>query len=234
MTKRETYIAATRALLNERLQGLLLVESPERHLHHKELPSWVPDLTSRQSLAAINIMIFAADFKAAPWAEPKIRFIKSVTDDVLVLNGVCIGTITETSSWQIGPHRRGDSRDHFTLIDWDPCCKRLGPSSSWSTTLNTGLLMTPKPPAATILNTSWGPRWGEAGDSIIIAQGCCVPLVLRNQAPHNVFVGACLLLQGKLIDSGKMSTDPGFSDIMRGSAWEEVGKTPHEEEFHIR
>lgn len=64
-------------------------------------------------------------------------------------------------------------------------------------------------------------RWGN------------LPLVIRKDGDFYLFVGACLLIDSELADEPDIQTDPGFSDIMRGSVCKDIGKSSRLDEFLI-
>lgn len=89
------------------------------------------------------------------------------------------------------------------------------------------------------LNTSWAPHRTEVGDIIVVAMGCCVPLVLRRDGEGYLFVGMCWLITSRILTrvrggSPGFDTDPGFEEIMRGGIWREVGAAGRLEKFRIR
>jgi hypothetical protein len=88
----------------------------------------------------------------------------------------------------------------------------------------------------TFANTSWGPYWVERENIIIVAKGSWLPLVLRRCENYYIFIGACWLIDSQLRDRfiTEIDDDPGFSSVMRGSVWDEVGKSCQEEKFYIR
>lgn len=76
----------------------------------------------------------------------------------------------------------------------------------------------------------------EIGDIIVMARGSHVPLVLRAYKDLYIFVGGCWLVDGTLEEGFLRSPapiDPGFSSVMRASAWDEVGGLCQEQEFCI-
>jgi hypothetical protein len=85
----------------------------------------------------------------------------------------------------------------------------------------------------TLLNASWGPYFTEIGDIITVATKSNLPLVSRRDGDLYLFVGASWLIDSQLLVEPDFENDPGFSDIMRGSVCNEIGKTCHVEEFHI-
>jgi hypothetical protein len=82
---------------------------------------------------------------------------------------------------------------------------------------------------------SWGPYWGKVGDIIAVVRGSSIPLVLRKSGKHYLFVGACWLIDSELQGTGiPGQDDPGFSDIMRGALWDEIGKSCKLERFWLK
>jgi hypothetical protein len=74
----------------------------------------------------------------------------------------------------------------------------------------------------------------ELGGIIIVAKGSRTPLILRRFESHHLFVGGCWLIDKQLGENFHQApVDPGFSNIMTGSVWDEIGKGRQEEEFYI-
>jgi hypothetical protein len=75
----------------------------------------------------------------------------------------------------------------------------------------------------------------KRGDIIIVAKGSSLPLVLRKTGDYYLLVGGCFLIDSQIShfgeDQGRAFTadGPGFSSIMRGSVWDEVGISREEE-----
>lgn len=82
---------------------------------------------------------------------------------------------------------------------------------------------------------SWGPYWGKVGDIIAVIGGSTTPLVLRKSGKHYLFVGACWLIDSELQGTGMPGQDdPGFSDIMRGALWDDIGHSCQLERFWLK
>lgn len=121
ISKQAVYISTARALLQKDLKVLLLVESPYRKVEVQaisqkgdKLPSWVPDFETRQSATAFNILIYNANFAAAPPGPPELRF----EDDILILKGIYIATVTKTRlvHTEIDPSK--DMGNRMTLFQY--------------------------------------------------------------------------------------------------------------------
>jgi hypothetical protein len=229
---RSVYTTTTRILIRMGLAVLLIVASSMRPvgMSSQHLPSWVRDFTTPQSLIDHNILQYSPGFTAAPYNSPRLRF--SEKNDELILTGVYVATVTSTLPAKVPGTMATEVDKDMKLITYT-CTPRQVNKSFKELSSAQRVASSSGGCTATFLNTSWGPFWTVSGDIVIIARGSKVPLVLRRCEDYHFFVGGCLLIIGELRDFTDPK-DPGFSSIMRGSVWDEVGKSYYEEEFFIR
>lgn len=230
-SKRALYTATTQQLLRVSLEALFAVESPDRSISlAHELPSWVPDFSTRNHVIAEAALLNFDDFSASPEG-PDIMFSSRPYGDILILIGVYVAIVNGVYETEANSTSQTEDHRVVRLITYnaDPALRYK------LTTKNPRPLTRRKKVAPTPWNTSWGPYWVEVGDIIIVAKGSSFPLVLRRFRDYYLFVGVCWLIDSQIRERATFSAeDPGFSDIMRGSVWDEVGKSRQEEQFHIR
>jgi hypothetical protein len=157
---------------------------------------------------------------------------------MLILKGVYVAIVTDVYGAEImsANQAREDKTLELKLIRYtnDPAARcNTSKIELWPSTRGE------EKPAPTPENTSWGPYWVEVGDIIIVVKGSFLPLVLRRTSDYYLFVGACYLIDSQIFqveeEGGRAFTadDPGFSSIMCGSVWDEVGKSRQEEQFYL-
>jgi len=220
-----------------------MVESVGRTISsNQELPSWVPDFSDRQRAFPQFMWLYHEDFNAGTYNPKYEKIIKSAgppfvqtNSKVLSIKAVFAATVTGIRRTKIPLDKDDEDLNDITLIryDQDPDHRdRKPPYDPWPSN-------EPGKPDVTYLNTSWAPYRTEIGYIIVVAMGCCVPLVLRRGGAGYLFVGMCWLITSQILrnvrgGSPGFGTDAGFSDIMRGGIWSEVGSTRRLEKFHIR
>ncbi|KAH6723599.1 hypothetical protein BKA61DRAFT_727461 [Leptodontidium sp. MPI-SDFR-AT-0119] len=98
MSKRATYTATMQSIFER--DALLLVESPQRPISSMELPSWVPDWTTQQTLLAMHLAADLKKFNTVPVSDEfplgslrKQEEPYSFRGDTLVLQAIHVGTI---------------------------------------------------------------------------------------------------------------------------------------------
>lgn len=204
------------------LISLLWVESPQRPITGNELPSWVPDWTTEQSLCAWSILAastlgsaisyVAGDKNNALETIKRVGF--SFEEDALVLSAVYIGVVTCVSTYNLQFASRNENQQMMKLFDYGQVQKELDES------------VTPEvhTQVRNIYNTSWGPFWVERGDITIISATCAIPIIIGRDGDSYLLVGGCWLIDSELqgVEKDKLLYDPGTSSIMRGSAWDET------------
>jgi hypothetical protein len=196
-SKNEVYLQTAMSIIfsSSNLKfALAAVESPDRPISAGELPSWVPDWTTKQSLAAFFVHGLGECFDAYQ-DSVRDRFhddkgiLISPDKGILTLRGVYVATVTHTHIteliYDIPP-------DLVKLIRYDrelSMCGRLPGLGIWPTEAE----------SVTVMNTSWGPWWTEVGDIIIVATLCGIPLVLRRYRDDSyVFIGCCWLIDSQV------------------------------------
>lgn len=149
----------------------------------------------------------------------KMRFVtqNSGSPDTMIISGICVGVVSNTFRFDldIDAAWSDNMNSMITLFHYQKTSserRHTGPFTASNT--------------MTLLNASWGPPKIVTGDIIIVSNVCNVPLVLRYATASTFhFVGGCCLvdsvLQGVADEFADLATDPGFSDIMHGSAWDE-------------
>jgi hypothetical protein len=238
-SKRAVYLRTTRMLRlhSSLLSVLLAVESPDRPIASRpELPSWVPDWTTKQMLVPRFIEELANEFSAnRGLSVTDVSYSTgSPSPNILIIRGLYVGVVTGT---HVAPLLHdGDTDDKIKLIRYDRNPQKrhnISPSR---------LTPWPAPDASATVNlsnTSWGPWWAEVGDIIVVAAGSTVPSSKTSTSPPPssaspaqnpeqsqrtyLLVGSCLLIDSQLRTlglTGNLSDEPGFSRIMFGSAWE--------------
>jgi hypothetical protein len=237
-SKRAVYISATREVFHKSLFILLMVESPRRRVYlSDDLPSWVPEFSTPQHPIANFVALRSSFFRASPEG-PEVQFSSHPSREILILKGVYVAVVTDVyiAEFKNADQAREDETLELKLINYNDY-----PAARWKST-KVDLLPSPcgeRKRAPTPENTSWGPYWVEVEDIIIVAKGSSLPLVLRRTSDYYLLVGACFLIDSQILqielDQNLSFTadDPGFSSIMRGSVWDEVGKSRQEEHFHI-
>jgi hypothetical protein len=220
----ELYTNTMKQLLREsRKNALLLVSSHERPISGKALPSWVSDWTTSLSLVARTMYSVASGFDAPRSSNMKpAHSLVSFDDNTLVLQGRPIGVVTRTSFSDVVfglGELENEYHDKLKLFKYEqhPSLKQPGDQILPDDTLDTA------DPPMTMKNSSWGSYWAETGDIIIVSQACTIPLIIRKHGDAYLFVGGCWLVDSELRKGqrdAKATEDPGFSTIMRGSAWD--------------
>lgn len=152
--------------------------------------------------------------------------------DVLTIKGIWVGTVTSVHLSTAPIRHENERMRDFKLIKYKN-------SQAIRQGVPRGVEEPQDPrnqfnPESTILNTSWGPYGAVKGDVIIVANGCPLPLVLREFERGYLLVGGCILIVSSIKNLVNFQADdPGFSDLMRGSAWKELGSVYHLQEFNI-
>lgn len=142
----------------------------------------------------------------------------SVSPDTLIISGVDVGVVTEISHFDLDIDSAW-SDNLFSMIRLFHY-RKVDSNDVFPGTLRASL------EAMTLLNASWGPPKIEVGDIIIVSNASSVRLVLRQTANSSFhFIGGCCLvdsiLQGVEDEFADLATDPGFSPIMHGGAWDD-------------
>lgn len=241
ISKGDLYTFVTRQLLKNILLVLLWVESPDRLVPSGEanLPSWVPDFTTRQTFVSRALYstytYFHADanFPQLPPDTQEPRILDSPSSKILVLRGLRVGVVTWRCDTRFTKEADLEGEDSVCLIQYAPHPK----------TLELGSLSVPiaihseeQETANTFHNTSWAPIHTMEGDIIIATPKCNIPLLLRpKDHDEYLFVGACWLIDSRIQDvsSLRLREDPGFSRIMYDGVCGEVDRSAEVEEFRI-
>lgn len=146
--------------------------------------------------------------------------------ETIILSGLRVGTVLEVAEYEINTESAWPVTNLSKMMLFR-YCEMASSNDAYQAQEDQSLEMS-------LLNASWGPPKIEVGDLIILSSVSLVPLILRSvHADAYHFVGGCCLvdslLQGGENEFAAMTEDPGFSQIMHGSAWDE-GKI---EEFWI-
>jgi hypothetical protein len=236
-TTRTIFTLTMHALLPTSPNPFLWVESPDRPISlptsETDLPSWVPDWTTRQTLIVQTMTAYShlSSFDASRSKENHMKYRlrgKFENFDHNFMEGVYVGVVTAVHTVHIWEDSQRAPYDTIKLINYD-CnpAKRHVVIEDSATSLETPLERMGIP--------SWGPYWGKVGDIIAVVRGSSIPLVLRKSGKHYLFVGACWLIDSELQGTGiPGQDDPGFSDIMRGALWDEIGKSCELERFWLK
>lgn len=234
LSRRAIYICTTRCLLKNILYCLLWVESPERPMSmNGELPSWVPDFTTRQSFLTLAMnsanTYFSAD-RGFPAAQVKPQMNAAADSDFFVLRAIRIAMIIGTHDTRITNDPALEGNHEVRLIQYDTFPTRQpqkhGTALSDFQPLDHAPINT-----AEYRSTSWGPHQCTVGDLIIVAAGSNVPLVVRKLESGYLFIGGCWLIDSAIQDWRNLQNDPGFSPFMFGSACERLAQDFHVEEI---
>lgn len=246
MSTGDIFTITTRQMLTRVLMVLLWVESPSRKIassvDNENLPSWVPDFTTKQSLTArtmhTSYNYFSADV-VFPGGMSEKNSDPSLPPNhpLFVVRGSYVGCITGTHyTCVLGRDSiaKGYFPDFHLLklirCDQNPILrggKVESKESSWSGTPKSRLTSD-----ISFENSSWGPCKAEIGDIIIVAAGCKIPLVLRKHGENYLLVGGCWLINKRIKDFRKLQEqDDGFAGIMFGAAVKEIGSGIRVEEF---
>ncbi|KAJ9151264.1 HET-domain-containing protein [Pleurostoma richardsiae] len=232
LTKEEVYLSVTRKFLQGSTHPFLMVESVNREIRSTpEMPSWAPDFSDRQRVFPRLMWLYYKAFSANRFDPRQVRKAfgpSKLKARSIVLRSVLAATITGVFRTGAVPN---ETREEYkiALIRYDrrptsyhrrdnpdpwPAVEEGGEEISWK-------------------NTSWGPYRAEVGDIIIVTPLSNIPMVLRRREGDGyLFVGMCWLIDSR-ITPGRFETDPGFSDIMRGSIWDDVGRTRVVEMFEV-
>ncbi|KAE9367474.1 HET-domain-containing protein [Stipitochalara longipes BDJ] len=236
-TKRTIFTFTMHALLPTSPNPFLWVESPDRPISsptsETDLPSWVPDWTTRQTLFVQTMTAYSnfSSFDASRSKDNHMKYkLRRKVDnfDHNFMEGVYVGVVIAVHTVHIWEDSPRAPYDIIKLINYD-CnpARRHVIIEKDATSLETPLERMGIP--------SWGPYWGKVGDIIAVIRGSSTPLVLRRSGKHYLFVGACWLIDSELQGTGMPGQDdPGFSDIMRGALWDEIGKSCELERFWLK
>jgi hypothetical protein len=89
-----------------------------------------------------------------------------------------------------------------------------------------------------IRDMSWAPWWTEPGDKVILGKGFRMPLVVSQVGNTDewLLLGCCRLIDATVPYSILHSPKPvdGYSPIMYGSAWDEIGTKYKMRKFRIQ
>ena len=234
LSKREIYICTTRCLLKNILLCLLWVESPERPISlNRELPSWVPDFTTRQSFLTLamnsGVTYFCAD-RGFPAAQVAYNMSASADSDTFVLRAIQIATIISIQDTRMTNDPALEGNDNLRLIKYEKSHTRQ-PQEPGNAMSNYKPLVDSHIDPANFKSTSWGPHHCKVGDLIIVAAGSNIPLVLRKIEKEYLLIGGCWLIDSAIQDLMNLQNDPGFSPLMFGSACEDLGPDYQVEEI---
>ncbi|PMD41902.1 HET-domain-containing protein [Hyaloscypha variabilis F] len=236
-TKRTIFTLTMHALLPTSPNPFLWVESPDRpilsSISETDLPSWVPDWTTQQTLFVQTMTAYSyfSSFDASRSRTNYMKYrprAKIQTFDHNFMEGVYVGVVSAVHTAHIWEDSHRAPYDTIKLINYDRNPERRHVVIED----NAASLETPLERMAI---PSWGPYWGKVGDIIVVARGSSTPLVLRKSGRHYLFVGACWLIDSELQGTGMPGQDdPGFSDIMRGALWDQIGKSCKLERFWLK
>ena len=227
-SKSDLYTEVARLLLSRVLVILLWVESPSREVQPGlELPSWVPDFTTEQTLVPRCMHSTYVKFDADQnLSNGKAGHEIHSDGRTLILKGIYVGRITGTLISRItaGLFLQGYDEVNLLRYDRNPAMRfEMAPPSPWPFDAEDRKTIT-------FENTTWGPCKSQLGDIIIVAAGCKIPLVVRPCDNFYLFVGCCWLIDREVLDFRKVKDDPGFSPIMFGSLPGDIGI----EEFRVK
>jgi hypothetical protein len=186
LSKSEVYMHTAQALLLHSavpLMFLTAVESPDRKISSThELPSWVPDWTTRQTVATVAIQEWYIQFSAdrgtlegytvlREWYSKIMaqqQFPSRHTSGIpkapktLPLLGTYLAVVTRTS---VANLIQASYKDKIKLIEYDK------DPSKWRKTFNRSQRTLDKEvesKSMMVTNSSWGPWWAEVGDIIVV------------------------------------------------------------------
>ena len=227
ISKRSLYTLVTRFLLSNILLVVLWVESPEWDINaagegeegKERLPSWVPDFMTRQSAVTLAMNASYTCFSAGkgfPAISEEPRFRQSRDCERLALRVLRVAVVRQTWDTRLTHDPILEGTDKVRLFTYElisDCDATAGREHD-------------KPPVReqgdsefSFQNTNWGPCHCEVGDVIVVAAGCNVPLIVRENLEEGyLFVGGCWLIDGMIRDLTELKDDPGFSPLMFGSA----------------
>jgi hypothetical protein len=110
-SKHTIYTNMMKVLLEAQYRSLLWLDSPDHPITSEELPSWVPDWTTDQSIYARSLLWWPEKsrcFDAAKGKKSeKFEMRENVLDfdgDILTLSGVSIGFVTCVATSELGFH----------------------------------------------------------------------------------------------------------------------------------
>ena len=234
LSRRAIYICTTRCLLKNILYCLLWVESPERPMRMDgELPSWVPDFTTRQSFLTLAMnsgyTYFSAD-RGFPAAQVEPQMSAAADSSLFVLRAIRIAIIIGTHVTRITEDPALEGNDGVRLIKYHRIPVRKPQEQGNALSDYKSLAHVPMN-TASYRSTSWGPLHCTVGDIIIVAAGSNVPLVVRKLENEYLFIGGCWLIDSAIQDLMNLKNDPGFSPLMFGAACEGLGPDFHAEEI---
>lgn len=229
--------------------SLLWVESPNRPITARSLPSWVPDWTTVQNPTQKAMAMYSVNWNASAYkgARDDPMRIASTKDygyydgKKLCFDGVYVGVVSRVKIVypEFDVDHPQDWRFNLFKYSRDPAMRHY----KWPAmgTNDDG----PEYQKMTMRNSSWGPYWVKLGDVIVVSRVCTVPLVLRrdSESAEYLFVGTCWLIDhdlqwgqaesqmpwGQAVSEDFLS-DAGFSWTMQGTAWD-LGRV---EKFRLR
>lgn len=127
LSKGQVFLQMGRQLLEKTLLILIWTDSPQREIcgtdEGAELPSWVPDWTTKLSLLtkAINnqYSYFGAD-KGFPFVSQEPRHCPQTDYGVLIIRAIIVAVITGTRNTRMTKETTMEGRDQVRLIRYMP------------------------------------------------------------------------------------------------------------------
>ncbi|KAF4609835.1 hypothetical protein G7Y89_g15788 [Cudoniella acicularis] len=218
-SKSIVYSTVMKAMLYCEGNPLLWVESRERPVSAIGLPSWVPDWTANQNDVARVIALLFDDFSASGsghLSRGRLDLLETIQfdDSTLILSGIYIAIVDRVGLRSLTRRTVDGLKDIAQVFTYDTNSDRRRDKITQSADLEA---------CRTMRNTNWGPLLTEVGDIIVVAVASTIPLVLRKRGGFYLFVGGCWLIDRELeaTRSDNWQSDPAFSRIMHGSAWDE-------------
>jgi hypothetical protein len=245
MTVETLYTNVQCAMLRESLDALLEVKGPHRQVMPDQpdevvLPSWVVDY--RQKRDVLMRTLLQTQFNASRGLnlhpeQPKFHQVGNSM--LLIVWGLYVGIITEVTETRLTDLEEYKSLDALKMFQYSRHpTDRFKHHSERSAACHASQ----SSPIHALLNNSWGPCYAAVNDIIVVIAKCSMPLILRPTTDGNyLLVGGCWLVApspdelNPTLQVDKLVKlkykESGFSDIMFGSACENLPDDFELEEF---